>query len=133
MSEEEAKKLVDTIKQEEFPYALAIAKAYEKLEEENKELKEQINIMSEAFDELEHQKQDYTQINILEMKLEKENNILTEFEKWLENEAKRKKTLQEQFFEPKNKQGIIFEKLNSQVAFIDSCLDKLQELKEGNK
>ncbi len=43
MSEEEARKIVDTIKQEEFPYALAIAKAYEKLQQENEHNKYILN------------------------------------------------------------------------------------------
>lgn len=41
MSEEEAKKIIDNISKEEFPYALALAKAYERLEQENTNLKEQ--------------------------------------------------------------------------------------------
>ncbi len=42
------------------------------------EKEEQLNIMSEAFDELERQKQDYTQINILEMKLEEKDKVIDE-------------------------------------------------------
>ena len=69
MSEEEVRKIVDTIKQEEFPYALAIAKAYEKLEKENKSLKDL----------------SCRQANEIEIK----NNILTEFEEFLEDELKK--------------------------------------------
>ena len=47
------------------------------------EKEEQLNIMSEAFDELEHQKQDYTQINILEMKLEEKDKIIEEAKEYL--------------------------------------------------
>ncbi len=39
MSEKEAREIIETIKQEEFPYALAIAKAYDLLEQENEKLK----------------------------------------------------------------------------------------------
>ena len=48
------------------------------LEQQLEEKEEQLIIMSEAFDELKHQKQDYTQINILEMKLEEKNKIINE-------------------------------------------------------
>ena len=51
---------------------------YSKLFNELEEKEEQMNIMSEAFDELEHQKQDYTQINILEMQLEEKDKIIDE-------------------------------------------------------
>lgn len=44
MSDEEVRELVDTISKEEFPYALAIAKAYEKLEQENEKLKAELEL-----------------------------------------------------------------------------------------
>ena len=50
MSEEEIKEIIDKIKQEEFPYALAIAKAYEKLQQENKHLKEKLDIADANYD-----------------------------------------------------------------------------------
>ena len=81
MSEEEARKIIDKIKQEEFPYALAIAKAYEKLQQENKHLK----------------------------------NILTEFEKWLEENY------------------CLYITEIKQNSAIGKVYDKLQELKEGKK
>ncbi len=48
------------------------------LQHQLEEKEEQMNIMSEAFDELKHQKQDYTQINILEMKLEEKQKVINE-------------------------------------------------------
>ena len=47
---EEIKEIIDKIKQEEFPYALAIAKAYEKLQQENKHLKEKLDIADTNYD-----------------------------------------------------------------------------------
>ena len=44
MSEEEVKEIIDKMSQEEYPYAPAIAKAYKKLEQENKDLS---NVFSE--------------------------------------------------------------------------------------
>ncbi len=49
------------------------------------EKEEYINIMSEAFDELKMQKQDYTQINILEMKLKAKDKVIDELYKYLDN------------------------------------------------
>ena len=128
MSEEEARKIVDTIKQEEFPYALAIAKAYEKLQKENENLKQINEEHRELNGELRMENKEFKRINNsllhalslsrqkynndkqrYRRKYKKEHNILTEFEKWLES-------------------------LNRTVdSFaIKVCLDKLQELKEGN-
>ena len=50
----------------------------DKLQHQLEEKEQQMNIMSEAFDELEHQKQDYTQINILEMKLKEKDKVIDE-------------------------------------------------------
>ncbi len=48
------------------------------LQHQLEEKEEYINIMSEAFDELKMQKQDYTQINILEMKLKEKDKVIDE-------------------------------------------------------
>lgn len=53
------------------------------LQHQLEEKDEYINIMSEAFDELKIQKQDYTQINILEMKLKEKQKIIDEAIKYL--------------------------------------------------
>ena len=152
MSEEEIKEIIDKIKQEEFPYALAIAKAYEKLQQENKHLKEKLDIADTNYDII----YDYfSKVNellgtelceevlteILKLKSEneelkkycckrndccgriKENNkptdseVLTEFEKWLDNKIN---------FYKNNFQGYSYERYKE-------ILDKLQELKEGKK
>ena len=104
MSEEEAKKIIDTIKQEEFPYALAIAKAYEKLEQENKELSKKIL--------------DNTTVNIT-LKRDRDywQNIVNELEKWLKEGIKY--------------DGTHYEREKS-VGYT-LVLDKLQKLKEETK
>ena len=48
------------------------------LQHQLEEKEEYINIMSEAFDELKMQKQDYTQINILEMKSKEKDKVIDE-------------------------------------------------------
>ena len=53
MSKEEVKEIIDTISKEEFPYALAIAKAYEKLEQENTDLRIQVSAREEEYRKLE--------------------------------------------------------------------------------
>ena len=126
MNKEEARKIVDTIKQEEFPYALAIAKSYEKLEQENKELKEKLDISEANYDII----YDYfSQVNKLLgtelceeaideiIKLKRNNNILTEFEKWFEKQMN---------FYKINNQGYSYK-------FCKRIFNKLQELKEGKK
>ena len=108
------------------------------LQQENKELKETLKGTTHCFDQEEHQKlkqenkelkeklkkiqfeNTYTNIVHNAFQTEKKEkryyeNILTEFEKWLEKE--------------KSKNG-----LNDFYALgIYKSLDKLQELKEGNK
>ena len=51
------------------------------------EKEEYINIMSEAFDELKMQKQDYTQINILEMKLKEKEKVIDEAIEFIKNDG----------------------------------------------
>lgn len=65
-------------------------------------------------------------------KLQQEHNILTEFEKWLEEAKKHKKARWQQFYKQKNRQEIVLERLDAQILFINGCLDKLQELKGIN-
>ena len=161
MSEEEARKIVDTIKQEEFPYALAIAKAYEQLQQENKELKETLKDTTHCFDEEEHQilikeneklkglkkMNNSKKIVDLDMKrkeeliskirecdslhnncdfllehndcddiveyIDKLNNAINNFEKWLEKTADKA--------------------IGTEYGVFMNCLDKLQKLKEGKK
>ena len=60
-----------------------IKKQLEDLQHQLEEKEQQMNIMSEAFDELEHQKQDYTQINILEMKLKEKDKVIDEAIKYI--------------------------------------------------
>ena len=68
-------------------------KYIKELQHQFEEKEEQMNIMSEAFknasseafDELEHQKQDYTEINILEMKLEIKRRVIDELYNYLNN------------------------------------------------
>ena len=59
----------------------------ENLQHQLEEKEEQINIMSEAFDELKHQKQDYTQINILEMKLEEKQKVIDKVKKYCKSKT----------------------------------------------
>ena len=126
MSEEDARKIIDTIKQEEFPYALAIAKAYEKLEEENKNLKEK----------LEENTKIYLHTSKYASKMEEKyvelNYILTEFEKWLEEEIKKLKQSQQELLNlniSKNSKIIHIKEFNLRISTNSICLDKLQELK----
>ena len=133
MSEEEAKKIVDTIKKEEFPYALAIAKAYEKLEQENKKINEKnkkiqfentyTNIVHNAFQTEKKEKRYY-------------ENIVTEFEKWLEEEIKKLKQSQQKIINlniSNTSKAIRIREFNLRITTNSICLDKLQELKEGKK
>ena len=158
MNEEEIKEIIDKIKQEEFPYALAIAKAYEKLQQENKHLKEKLDIADTNYDII----YDYfSKVNellgtelceevlseILKLKSEneelkkycckrndcggriKENNkptdseVLTEFEKWLEEAKECIK------FPVLHAENIYARNVGYYFALKD-CKDKIQELKE---
>ena len=126
MSEEEARKIIDKIKQEEFPYALAIAKAYEKLQQENKHLKEKLDIADTNYDIIydyfskvnellgtELCEEVLDKISKLKQENKELNNILIEFEKWLEENYC--------LYIPEVKQN----------SAIGKVYDKLQELKEG--
>ena len=122
MDKEELKKAIDIVAGiEVHSEAEAIAKEelmsyVEQLQQENENLR-QIN--------KEHQK--------LNGELRKENNILAEFEKWLEEEMKRKNSRWEQFRNQINTQELVLERLNAQIVFINCCLKRIQELKEGKK
>ncbi len=71
--------LMDSIRQfKKVPTFDELFKENKMLREQLEEKEEQLNIMSEAFDELKIQKQDYTQINILEMKLAEKNKVIDE-------------------------------------------------------
>ena len=85
---------------------------YEKLLQENQELKETLKGTTHCFDEEEHQKLNY---------------ILTEFEKWLEEKINQLKNEADE----KVKIGFIKEVdlLTSQIIIFKKSLDKLQELK----
>ena len=66
----------------------------------------------------------------LEQENERLNNILIEFEKWLEERIKQKQNSL-QFYEGREPREII--KLEKEIPMIKECLEKLQELKEGEK
>ena len=88
-----------------------IANSFEQLQQENEELKEQLEINNQAFN-----------FNVKTIKKHnKENNILTEFEKWLEEDIKNEieHPIPEIYHDCERCKTII--------------LDKLQELKEGKK
>ena len=182
MSEEEAKEIVDTIKKEEFPYALAIAKAYEKLEKELQDsnriaverrdhiliLKQKLDFALKDVSSLKKQKRELeeeilkilegkqkhieqlrkrnkelkeilennSKINVadhkyaseMEDKYLDEHNILTEFEKWLEEQIKKMKqigkVMKSDIFVTKDLEHTL------SIKVLESALDKLQELKE---
>ncbi len=109
MSEEETKKIIDTIKQEEFPYALAIAKAYEKLEQENKKLKKYICKRNDCGGRL---KENHKLTD---------SEVLVEFEHWFET------TLENEKFCYLSTHG----EDRYRYDIFKECLYKLQELKEG--
>ena len=105
-----------------------IEKYIEQLQQENKELKEKLDISEANYDII----YDYfSQVNKLLgtelceeaieeiLKLKRNNNILTEFERWLGKEKKKLDTSNE------------FDRYG-RLIIID-CLDKLQELKRGEK
>ena len=87
---------------------------YNQLQQENEGLKEVLRGTTHCFDEEEHQRL---------------NNILTEFEKWLEEKTNYWKQQEEIWV----KEGFIKfgGEANNKIIF-KSCLDKLQELKRDN-
>ena len=151
MSEEEIKEIIDKIKQEEFPYALAIAKAYEKLQQENKHLKEKLDIADTNYDII----YDYfSKVNEL-LGTELCEEVLTEILKLKSENEELKKQIEiknsgymasiEEVCEYATAL-IEFEKwLDNKINFYKNnfqgysyerykeILDKLQELKEGKK
>ena len=82
---------------------------YEQLLKENQELKETLKGTTHCFDEEEHQRLNY---------------ILTEFEKWLEEEKKQ--------YHCMICEGKIF-KPNIEYEIVKEILDKLKELKKEGK
>ena len=91
--------------------AIKWRKGIEQLQQENKELKEQLKINNQAFN-----------FNVKTIKKHnKENNILTEFEKWLEEDIKNEieHPIPEIYHDCERCKTII--------------LDKLQELKKEGK
>lgn len=86
MNKEEIIKALDNLIEDFSDYSTDYTKSacifykeiFNEIKHQLEEKEEQINIMSEAFDELKHQKQDYTQINILEMKLEEKDKVIDE-------------------------------------------------------
>lgn len=61
------------------------ASEIENLKKENKKLEEIINIKECQLEEIQQNKTDYTQVNILEMKIDRLNNIIKEVRKEMEN------------------------------------------------
>ena len=59
------------------------AEENERLNKENEELNEIINIRECQLEEMQKQKTDYTQVNILEMKLEGVHSIIKEVREWV--------------------------------------------------
>ena len=122
MNEEELKKVIDIVAGiEVHSEAEAIAKeelmSYaEQLQQENKELKKQLYSPDQVEEICPKCGEKFT-VNysreVYDLKY-----ILTKFEKWLENE----------YNESKNKTDIFHNFIG-----IKTCLDKLQELKEGKK
>ena len=75
-------------------------------------------------------------INTLEKEYVNYKNILTEFEKWLEEEIKKLKQSQQELLNlniSKNSKIIHIKEFNLRISTSSICLDKLQELKEGKK
>ena len=65
---------------------------YNNLVEEKEELQEQLSIKTLQLEEIKLSKRDYTQENILEMKLTLKENQQKEFIKWLEDEIEKATT-----------------------------------------
>lgn len=61
--------------------------------------------------------------------LQRENNILTDFEKWLEERYKQ----QTETLNKMEEDNIERPYVKSRRYLVEECLDKLQELKEGKK
>ena len=111
--------------------AIKWRKSIEQLQKENKELKEKYSKLEDKY------------IKNLPCCNEEDcslynhaintDYVLNEFEKWLEEEMKRKNSRWEQFRNQINTQELVLERLNAQIIFIDCCLNKLQELKKGKK
>ena len=107
MSKDLGEPISPEMKDQEYLYNEII-----KLQQENKELKEQLKINNQAFN-----------FNLKTIKKHnKENSILTKFEHWLEEYKK------DEMFDYGNEQAN-----NDFNEFCKIALDKLQELKEGKK
>ena len=103
----------------------------EQLQQENKELKEQYSELEDKY--IKNQPCCNEDDCALYKEYLNDKNILTEFENWLEEEMKRKNSRWEQFHNQINTQELVLERLNAQIIFIDCCLKRIQELKEGKK
>ena len=129
MTKEELKKTIDivtgidihseaeaTAKEELMSYA-------EQLQQENEELKKQVEIKNDGFMASINETCEYA-------------TILTEFEKWLEEEIKKLKQSQQELLNlniSKNSKIIHIKEFNLRISTNSICLDKLQGLKEGKK
>ncbi len=125
MSEEKLKKIKRILGNSDINpvYCLFIIKQIEQLQQENKGLfVENMKLK----DKLEKQRKEYqkTYKDVREeiKELKQQNNILTEFEKWLE------KTIN---YLNRNKES--YENYRVQILTYKYCLDKLQELKGVKK
>ena len=104
------------------------------LEQENKELKEQLKGTTHCYDEEEHKELSKKLLNktTINITLKKDRDywqgIVKEFEKWLNEETERKLTIIE------NIRGNIeqFKNLDAQMFALDCCAQKLYKLKGLN-
>lgn len=89
-------KIIKAYKKEQVEYTnkfIDMQEEIERLKKENKELEEIIDIRECQLEDMQQQKTDYTQVNILEMKLDKLHSIIKEVREYIkENQEEHKYT-----------------------------------------